>query len=72
MPGLTNAERLAVYTHLRTFESDFDKSQSQIRAICAAWSAAVVGAIALIVTSALTPPSGMAASDIVHRANSRR
>jgi hypothetical protein len=68
MPGLTNAERLAVYTHLRTFESDFDKSQSQIRAICAAWSAAVVGAIALIVTSALTPPIGMAASDIVHRA----
>jgi len=59
MSGFKNAERLTIYTHLRLFESDFDKSQSQMRAICSAWSAAVVGAIALIVVSAATPPSGM-------------
>ena len=58
MSGFTNAERLVLYTHLRGFESDFDKSQSQIRAIAAAWSGVVVGAVALIVTNAFTPPSG--------------
>jgi hypothetical protein len=59
MPGFTNAERLVLYTHLRVFESDFDKSQSQIRAISAAWSGVVVGAIALLVTNEYTPPNGM-------------
>uniref|UniRef100_Q07SR4 Transmembrane protein n=1 Tax=Rhodopseudomonas palustris (strain BisA53) TaxID=316055 RepID=Q07SR4_RHOP5 len=52
---------LAVYTHLRTFESDFDKSQSQIRALCSAWSAAVLTGIALIVINANSPPSGLSA-----------
>jgi hypothetical protein len=58
MSGFTNAERLVLYTHLRGFESDFDKSQSQIRAISAAWSGVVVGAVALIVTNEFTPPAG--------------
>jgi hypothetical protein len=48
-------ERTAVYFHLRTFESDFDKSQSQMRAISSAWSAAVLAAIALVTTTAATP-----------------
>jgi hypothetical protein len=58
MPGFSNSERLSVYTHLRTFESDFDKSQGQIRAICSAWSAAALGAIGLIAVNAFTPPVG--------------
>lgn len=58
MAGFKTAERLAIYTHIRTFESDFDKSQSQIRAICSAWSAAVLVAIGTIVISAVTPPPG--------------
>jgi hypothetical protein len=58
MPGFSNAERLVVYTHLRTFESDFDKSQSQIRAICPAWSAAVLGAVGLIAVNAFAPSGG--------------
>jgi hypothetical protein len=66
--GFTNTERLALYTHLRSFESDFDKSQSQMRAICSAWSAAVLGAIALTVTSANTPPAGIPGDMIAHRA----
>ena len=57
MSGFSNAERLVLYTHLRSFESDFDKSQSQIRAIAAAWSGVVVGAVALIVTNEFTLPS---------------
>jgi hypothetical protein len=68
MPGFNNAERLALYTHLRTFESDFDKSQSQMRAICSAWSGVVLGAIALLVTSAYTPPVGMGVADANLRA----
>jgi hypothetical protein len=48
-------QRTALYVHLRAFESDFDKSQSQIRAISSAWSAAVLAAIALITTTAATP-----------------
>lgn len=71
MPGFDNKERLALYTHVRTFESDFDKSQSQIRAICSAWSAAVLGAIALIAVSAFTPPASMIdaghAQDVIAR-----
>ena len=59
MPGFTNSERLALYTHLRTFESDFDKSQSQIRTICSAWSAAVLGAVGLIAINAFTPSAGV-------------
>jgi len=58
MSGFSNSERLSVYTHLRTFESDFDKSQGQIRAICSAWSAAAIGAIGLIAVNAFTPPVG--------------
>jgi hypothetical protein len=68
MPGFTNAERLVLYTHLRGFESDFDKSQSQIRAISAAWSGVVVGAVALVVTNEFTPPNGMAVPDAMTRA----
>ncbi|HYW63024.1 MAG TPA: hypothetical protein VE865_07490 [Bradyrhizobium sp.] len=68
MPGFTNAERLVLYTHLRVFESDFDKSQSQIRAISAAWSGVVVGAIALLVTNEYTPPNGMQAPQVNARA----
>jgi hypothetical protein len=66
-----SAERAALYTHLRSFESDFDKSQSQMRAICSAWSAAVLGAIALTVTSSFTPPTGanITAEMIAHRAD---
>jgi hypothetical protein len=56
MPGYSNSEQISVYTHLRTFESDFDKSQSQIRSICSAWSAAVLGAIGLITVNAFTAP----------------
>jgi hypothetical protein len=69
MSGFTNAERLALYTHLRTFESDFDKSQSQMRAICSAWSGVVVGAIALLVTQAYTPPNGMGVVETTLRAD---
>lgn len=47
----------------------FDKSQSQMRAICSAWSAAVLGALALTVTSAYTPPSGLTSELISHRAD---
>jgi hypothetical protein len=69
MDTFDSTERAAVYTHLRSFESDFDKSQSQMRAICSAWSAAVLGAIALTVTSAYTPPSGLTPELIAHRAD---
>jgi hypothetical protein len=48
-------DRVALYAHLRTFESDFDKSQSQMRAISSAWTAAVLAAIALVITTAATP-----------------
>ncbi|MGJ4995672.1 hypothetical protein [Bradyrhizobium sp. HKCCYLR20261] len=65
MTGFTSAERLSIYTHLRTFESDFDKSQSQIRSICSAWTAAVLGAIGLITVNAFTPPPAV---DITSRA----
>jgi hypothetical protein len=67
MPSFTNTERLALYTHLRTFESDFDKSQSQIRAICSAWSAAVLAAIALIAVNGFTPPAAMDADHVIAR-----
>ncbi|KIZ41085.1 MULTISPECIES: hypothetical protein [Rhodopseudomonas] len=69
MTGFSNAERLAVYTHLRLFESDFDKSQSQIRALCSAWSAAVLTGIALIVTNATSPPSQLSAAEVLGRGN---
>jgi hypothetical protein len=49
------SDRVALYVHLRTFESDFDKSQSQMRAISSAWSATVLAAIALLITTAATP-----------------
>jgi hypothetical protein len=48
-------DRVALYGHLRTFESDFDKSQSQMRAISSAWTAAVLAAVALLITTAATP-----------------
>ena len=69
MSDFTNAERLALYTHLRTFESDFDKSQSQMRAICSAWSGVVVGAIALLVTNEYTPPNGIGITEAHLRAD---
>jgi hypothetical protein len=55
MAVFTDNQRTAVYVHLRTFESDFDKSQTQMRAISSAWSAAVLAAIALVTTTAATP-----------------
>lgn len=55
MPVFDAADRVALYVHLRTFESDFDKSQSQMRAISSAWSAAVLAAVALLITTAATP-----------------
>lgn len=55
MAELAEADRVALYTHLRTFESDFDKSQSQMRAISSAWTGAVLAAIALLITTAATP-----------------
>ena len=55
MAVFTSADRVALYTHLRTFESDFDKSQSQMRAISSAWTAAVLAAVALLITTAATP-----------------
>jgi hypothetical protein len=59
MTGFTNAERLSLYAHLRTYESDFDKSQSQLRTIAAAWSGGIIGAVALttvaIATTGLSP-----------------
>lgn len=48
-------DRVALYVHLRSFESDFDKSQSQVRAISSAWTAAVLAAAALLITTAATP-----------------
>jgi hypothetical protein len=48
-------DRLLMYTHLRSFESDFDKAQSQLRAIASAWSAAALAAVALITINSLTP-----------------
>jgi hypothetical protein len=69
MPAFDEKERAALYAHLRSFESDFDKSQSQMRAICSAWSAAVLGAIALTITSAYTPPAGISCDMITHRAD---
>jgi hypothetical protein len=54
MPGFNNAERLSLYAHLRTLESDFDKSQSQLRTIAAAWSGGVIGALALITVATAT------------------
>ncbi len=55
MAVFTKADRVALYTHLRTFESDFDKSQSQMRAISSAWTGAVLAALALLITTAATP-----------------
>jgi len=69
MPGFEDKDRIALYTHLRAFESDFDKSQSQIRAICSAWSAAALAAVVLTVTSANTPPAGLDASALKIRAD---
>lgn len=63
----TFSERLSVYTHLRTFESDFDRSQSQIRTICSAWSAAVLGAIGLVTVNAFAPPAGMGLNELALR-----
>jgi hypothetical protein len=48
-------DRLAIYTHLRTYESDFDKAQSQLRTIASAWSAAALAAIALITINSIAP-----------------
>jgi hypothetical protein len=48
MPGSTGSECLAIYSHLRRYESDFDKAQSQMRTIASAWSAAMLAAIVLI------------------------
>jgi len=69
MDAFEGTERAALYSHLRAFESDFDKSQSQMRAICSAWSAAVLGAIALAVTSAYTPPTGVSLQQLAQRAD---
>jgi hypothetical protein len=55
MPGFEDKDRLAFYMHLRSFESDFDKSQSQLRTVASAWSAAVLAAIALVVINGATP-----------------
>jgi hypothetical protein len=55
MAVFADPDRVALYAHLRSFESDFDKSQSQMRAISSAWSAAVLAAIALVITTAATP-----------------
>ena len=49
------SDRVALYVHLRTFESDFDKSQSQMRAISSAWTATVLAAVAVLITTAATP-----------------
>lgn len=55
MKGFPAAERMSAYAHLRTYESDFDKSQSQLRAIASAWSAAVLAAVGLITITIATP-----------------
>ena len=60
MPGFSNAERLSFYAHVRTLESDFDKSQSQLRTIAAAWSGGVIGAVAL--TSVAIATTGLSTS----------
>ena len=39
---------IAQYTHLRTFESDFDKAQSNLRTIASAWLLAAIGGIGLV------------------------
>ncbi|WP_139020607.1 hypothetical protein [Bradyrhizobium sp. ORS 285] len=48
-------DRVAFYVHLHTFEGDFDKSQSQLRAISSAWTATVLAAIAVLITTGATP-----------------
>lgn len=55
MAVFATGDRVALYVHLRSFESDFDKSQSQMRAISSAWSAAVLAAIALLIIATATP-----------------
>jgi hypothetical protein len=55
MPGFTDSERIAIYSQLRSYESDFDKAQGQLRTIASAWSAAVLAAIALITINSMTP-----------------
>jgi hypothetical protein len=55
MPIFKESDRVALYGQLRSFESDFDRSQSQMRAISSAWTAAVLAAIALLITTTATP-----------------
>ena len=55
MDGFTETGRLAVYSQLRSYESDYDRAQGQIRAIASAWSAAVLAAVALITINSVTP-----------------
>ena len=49
-PAGTN-ELVELYIHLRTFESNFDQSQGQIRAIASAWVIAAVGALGYLATA---------------------
>ncbi len=40
---------IALYNHLRSFESDYDKAQSTLRTIASAWILAAIGAIGLLI-----------------------
>jgi len=49
--SLTSAEAAAIYSQLRTYESDYDKAQSTLRTIASAWILAAIGAVGLVIQS---------------------
>jgi hypothetical protein len=44
-------EAHAIYSQLRTYESDYDKAQSTLRTIASAWILAAIGAVGLVIQS---------------------
>jgi len=46
-----NKDIVAQYTHLRAFESDFDKAQSSLRTIASGWLLAAIGGVGLVTQS---------------------
>jgi hypothetical protein len=57
MPGAKILEdKIALYSLLRTFESDYDSAQGQLRTISSAWSGGILAATALIAVSLIATP----------------
>jgi len=52
---LENRERVAIYMHLRSFESDFDRSQAQIRTVASTWLLGAAGGIVLAFSTKAWP-----------------